>query len=189
MIKKRIKVLTAQERATLETKEPSGIYDRETRETLYWIIEKLRLGKKDRTWFESGLYKKFRNADFGLLIKENSESGGVISFQGTVRVEGKFKGDLKIGETLIVAHGGSVVGNIHGKTVVCMGKIKGVVCATQKVEVHAKGGIDGDVHAPSFQIDPGGRFEGRCHMARDAKNRKIEKPKIFSRPLWGRVNK
>ncbi|OGW21635.1 MAG: hypothetical protein A3K09_04915 [Nitrospinae bacterium RIFCSPLOWO2_12_FULL_47_7] len=185
MIKKRIKVLTAQESETLDTKEPFGIYDRETRETLYWIIEKLRLGKKDRTWFESGLYKKFYRADFGLLIKEDSVSEGVISFQGTVCIEGKFKGDLKIGEKLIVANSGNVVGNVYGKTVVCMGKIRGVVYATEKVEVHEKGSIEGDIHVPSFQIAPGGLFEGRCHMARDPKARKNKKSTVFPRSLWG----
>ena len=186
MIKKRIKALTAQECEIIETKDPVGIYDRETRETLYWIIEKLRLGKKDRTWYENGLYKKFIHADFGLLIKENSVSGGIISFQGTVRIEGKFKGDLKIGEKLIVAECGNVVGNVHGKTIVCMGKIKGVVYATQKVEVHAKGYIDGDINSPAFQIDPGGRFEGRCHMTPKSKTRKSEKQDVFS--TWGNIN-
>jgi cytoskeletal protein CcmA (bactofilin family) len=32
------------------------------------------------------------------------------------------------------------------------------------VEIQAKGVVTGEVHAPCMVIDPGGIFDGRCHM-------------------------
>lgn len=170
MLRRKLKAITDEECDLLESKEPFGIYDRDTREKLYGIIEKLKQGKKERTWFESGLYKKFRNADFGLLVRGDTE--GQISFQGTVRIEGKFKGNVKVGDKLLIAYYGNVIGDVHADTIVCKGKIRGAVHAGRKVEVHPDGVIEGNVHAPSFQIDPGGRFEGRCHMTAAPKTKK-----------------
>jgi hypothetical protein len=41
MVEKKLKNLTLSEYKFLEDKDPQGIYDRETREKLYWIIAKL----------------------------------------------------------------------------------------------------------------------------------------------------
>lgn len=183
MLRKKLKAITEEEFGLLESKEPRGIYDQATREKLYAIIEKLKQCKKERTWFESGLYKKFRNADFGLLVRGDTE--GELSFQGAVRIEGKIKGSVKVGNMLTIAYYGNVIGDIHAETVVCKGKIKGVVHAVKKVEIQPDGVIEGNVHAPSFQIDPGGRFEGRCHMTAAPKNSKSGRRQSIFRTPWG----
>ena len=51
----------------IATKDPSGSYDRKTRENLYWVIEKLRLNVARLSPLESRLYEKFREAEFGAL--------------------------------------------------------------------------------------------------------------------------
>lgn len=188
MIRKKLKVLTEQEYSVIGTKEPRGIYDRETREKLYWIIEKLRQSKKACSWFERGIYKKFCHADFGLLIREDVESGGVITFQGEVRVEGRFGGEIKAGGTLFIAQGGNIVGTIRARNVVCEGTIKGIVHATQKVVIHAKGSIEGNVDTPTFQIDPGGRLEGRCFMMSKASVREKGQTQALSSATLGIIN-
>ena len=183
MLRKKLKAITAEECALLESKDPSGIYDREMREELYAVIEKLKPGKRERTWFERGLYKKFRNANFGLLIR--GEVSEEISFQGVVRVEGKVKGDVKVGDLLIISYYGKIIGDVRADTVVCKGRVTGAVHAANKVEIQVDGIIEGNVHAPTFQIDPGGRFEGRCHMTSAPKKRKSGTKQSFFRPLWG----
>lgn len=175
MVRKKLKVLSAQEYGLIESKDPLGIYDHETREALYWVIEKLRQGKKESTWFEGRLYNKFRRANFGLLVNKDSESEGAINFQGTVRIEGRFEGQVKVDGTLVVTESGSVVGNIETETLICQGKIRGSVEASRKVEISCNASVEGDILTPSFQIDRGARFEGRCRMTphpekRDAKH-------------------
>ena len=43
-------------------------------------------------------------------------------------------------------------------------RIDGVIFARGRVEVQARGVVTGEVHSPCMVIDPGGIFDGRCHM-------------------------
>ncbi|MBI4389102.1 MAG: polymer-forming cytoskeletal protein [Nitrospinae bacterium] len=162
---KKLKVLTEEECARIEDKDPAGIYDSETREGLYWVIEKLRQGRKDCTWFERRLYARFRDASFGLLINRDSESDHSLDFQGNVRVEAHFKGRMKASGTVAVAGTGSVFGDIEAQAVLCKGKVRGAIVASQKVEITSGADVEGEIRTPSFHIDRGARFEGRCEMA------------------------
>jgi len=57
-----------------------------------------------------------------------------------------------------------VEGQIEGNRVVISGRFDGVIFAKGRVEIQAKGVVTGEVHAPCMVIDPGGIFDGRCHM-------------------------
>jgi len=48
--------------------------------------------------------------------------------------------------------------------VVISGRFDGVIFAKGRVEIEAKGVVTGEVHSPCMVIDPGGIFDGRCHM-------------------------
>ena len=48
--------------------------------------------------------------------------------------------------------------------VVIAGRFDGVIFAKGRVEIEPKGVVTGEVHAPCMVIDPGGIFDGRCHM-------------------------
>jgi cytoskeletal protein CcmA (bactofilin family) len=48
--------------------------------------------------------------------------------------------------------------------VVISGRFDGVIFAKGRVEIQAKGVVTGEVHSPCLVIDPGGIFDGRCHM-------------------------
>jgi len=43
-------------------------------------------------------------------------------------------------------------------------RIDGVIFAKGRVEIQPKGVVTGEVHSPCLVIDPGGIFDGRCHM-------------------------
>lgn len=59
--------LSVTEYNLIANKDPSGNYDRKTRENLYWIIEKLRANFRRLSPLEGRLFKKFRNAKFRAL--------------------------------------------------------------------------------------------------------------------------
>jgi cytoskeletal protein CcmA (bactofilin family) len=48
--------------------------------------------------------------------------------------------------------------------VVIAGKFDGVIFAKGRVEIQAKGVVTGEIHTPCLMIEPGGIFDGRCHM-------------------------
>jgi cytoskeletal protein CcmA (bactofilin family) len=83
---------------------------------------------------------------------------------GAVRLNAHFKGEI-VGEgTVFVAERGEVEAEIRAKTVVVVGKIKGSVHAAERLEIRERGVILGDIFTPVLLVEPGGYFDGQCHM-------------------------
>lgn len=170
-IMKKLNVLSQEEYQFLEDKDPDGIYDRESRETLFLILAKLTQFKKECTWVERRLLKKYGRANFGFLIGPDTRAKGKLSFNGPVRVEGFLEGELRIDDALVVGEGGEVRGKIIAQSVVCQGRIVGNVYAAKKVEIQEGGRILGDVRTPAMEIAVGGSLEGNCLMTPEPKNK------------------
>jgi cytoskeletal protein CcmA (bactofilin family) len=89
---------------------------------------------------------------------------GTLQVTGTFRVDGNVKGNIISEQTVILGDGAKVEGQIEGNRVVISGRFDGVIFAKGRVEIQAKGVVTGEVHSPCMVIDPGGIFDGRCHM-------------------------
>ncbi len=89
---------------------------------------------------------------------------GTLEVSGTFRIAGNVKGNVSASQTLIVADGGQVEGQIEGNQVVIGGRFDGVILAKGRVRIEAKGVVTGEIHTPCLEIEPGGIFDGRCHM-------------------------
>lgn len=89
---------------------------------------------------------------------------GTLQVTGTFRVDGTIKGNIISEQTLILGERAKVEGQIEGNRVVIAGRYDGVIFAKGRVEIQAKGVVTGEVHSPCLVIDPGGIFDGRCHM-------------------------
>ena len=89
---------------------------------------------------------------------------GTLTVKGTFRVNGNVKGNIISEQTVILGEGAKVEGQIEGNRVVISGRFDGVIFAKGRVEIEAKGVVTGEVHSPCMVIDPGGIFDGRCHM-------------------------
>jgi cytoskeletal protein CcmA (bactofilin family) len=80
------------------------------------------------------------------------------------------KGNIISEQTLILGENARVEGQIEGNRVVIAGRYDGVIFAKGRVEIQAKGVVTGEVHSPCLVIDPGGIFDGRCHMLASSDN-------------------
>ena len=89
---------------------------------------------------------------------------GTLQVKGTFRVDGNVKGNIISEQTLVLGENAKVEGQIEGNRVVIAGRYDGVIFAKGRVEIQAKGVVTGEVHSPCLVIDPGGIFDGRCHM-------------------------
>jgi cytoskeletal protein CcmA (bactofilin family) len=90
---------------------------------------------------------------------------GSLSFEGTVRIDGKFEGQVTTDDTLVVGESGQILADITAGTVVCKGRIEGTVVATQKVEVHTNAQIVGTVRSPALSVELGAVLDGNCDMS------------------------
>ena len=89
---------------------------------------------------------------------------GTLEVSGTFRVDGQVKGNILSERTLVLGEGARVEGQIEGNHVVISGRFDGVIFAKGRVEIQAKGVVSGEIHAPCLVVEPGGIFDGRCHM-------------------------
>ncbi len=103
--------------------------------------------------------------DTGSLLGNRSEFKGKLTFFGTVRIEGRFDGEILSDDTLVVASGGEVRGKIDvGNLIITGGLVEAEVNATHSVELHPPGRLNGEVTTPTFQIEKGAIFHGRSVM-------------------------
>jgi cytoskeletal protein CcmA (bactofilin family) len=90
---------------------------------------------------------------------------GTLEFSGTLRLEAQIKGNILSSQTLVLGEAAKVEGQIEGNQVIVAGRFDGVIFAKGRVEIQAKGVVTGEIHTPCLVIDPGGIFDGRCHMS------------------------
>jgi cytoskeletal protein CcmA (bactofilin family) len=79
-------------------------------------------------------------------------------------VEGDIKGLLISTHTLILGEEARVEGQIEGNDVVILGRFNGAIFAKGKVEIHNNGIATGEIHSHCLVIEPGGIFDGECHV-------------------------
>jgi cytoskeletal protein CcmA (bactofilin family) len=102
------------------------------------------------------------------FLGEGTDFKGILTFEGTVRVDGKLEGEVYTKDTLIVGESAVVAAEINVHTIVISGVVRGNINATGKIEVHRPGKLFGNVKTPSLYIEEGVIFEGNCAMAYDA---------------------
>jgi cytoskeletal protein CcmA (bactofilin family) len=99
------------------------------------------------------------------VIDRGCEFEGKLSFQGTVRISGTFRGEIYTPDTLIVGEGARIQGKIDAGSVVISGEVNGSVRAKHRVEIHHPAIFRGDILTPSLSVDEGVIFEGQSKMA------------------------
>jgi len=90
---------------------------------------------------------------------------GELIFKGTLCIDGKFEGQIKTGDMLIVSETGDIKADIEAGIVVCKGRVKGNILASQKVEMYPKSIVTGDVKTPALNIEIGAVLDGKCDMS------------------------
>ena len=166
---RKLRVLTQGEFDTLENKDPDGVYDRDTRENLYWTLEKLGENFRKCSKDEKELYKRFKNAYFGIRIPEETVWKGNIDHPGSIIILGRFEGNIHSGKTVTVIRSGSVVGEVFADQVLSQGRIEGNVKANKRVWLGPRARVLGDIVTPSIKMEEGAHLEGQCVMIRAKK--------------------
>ncbi|NJL15916.1 MAG: polymer-forming cytoskeletal protein [Nitrospira sp.] len=89
---------------------------------------------------------------------------GIVSFDGTIRIDGRVEGEVHTTGTLIVGEQATVKGIISAGTLMTSGKINGTVTATAKIQIQKHGVLIGDIRTPGISIEDGAHFHGMCDM-------------------------
>ena len=115
-------------------------------------------------WKEKTDMKK-NDAEIKAYMGEDTIFNGLLNFTGTVRIDGKFEGQVITEDTLIIGETGHLTAEISAGTVICMGYVEGTVIASQKIEIHSTSKVVGSIKSPALHIELGGVFDGTCDMS------------------------
>jgi cytoskeletal protein CcmA (bactofilin family) len=162
----KLKILTEKDFLFLAKRKPESNYDRETVKNLDRIIKRLNRGKQFCTRDEKRLLKKYQNATFGILLPKNTNTKGKINHPGVVHVAGKFTGKLAA-QSIVIDKAATVLANIAAEEVLCKGKVRGDIRATNKLRITKEAEVRGDIHSPNLNIEKGAIFEGRCSIPKN----------------------
>ena len=94
------------------------------------------------------------------VIGEGSIFEGRFYIAGSLRIDGKFEGDIRTDEALLVGETGKVKTNISAKEVVLAGTLIGDIDAKEEVRLTETGRMVGDISAPFLNIARGVVLQG-----------------------------
>jgi len=106
------------------------------------------------------------------FLGEGTDFKGILTFEGTVRIDGQMEGEIYTKDTLIVGESAVVNAEINVNTIAISGVVRGNINAADKIEVHRPGKLFGNVKTPSLYIEEGVIFEGNCSMTYDTSEEK-----------------
>ena len=108
---------------------------------------------------------KKNDAEIKAYMGDDTVFNGLLNYSGTVRIDGKFEGQVITEDTLIIGETGHLTAEISAGTVICMGYVEGTVMASQKIEIHSTSKVVGNIKSPALHIELGGVFDGTCDMS------------------------
>lgn len=98
------------------------------------------------------------------LLGRGSEFEGKLTFEGTVRIDGKLSGEIFSEDVLVIGEGAQVHAEIDVGVIIVEGSVTGNIRAKRAVELHAPARVKGNIETPSLYIDKGVIFEGMSRM-------------------------
>ena len=105
-----------------------------------------------------------KQAQTHTILGPESVFEGKLTFQGAVRIDGKFKGSIFTEDTLVVGEKATVEAEIHAGTLILNGTVHGNIYAKKVLELQGPAKLYGDVETPSLIIQKGVIFQGSCRM-------------------------
>ena len=103
------------------------------------------------------------------LIDVESEFKGDLSFKGSFRIEGYFKGTINSESLLVIGERGKVEADVKVGQLVINGEIRGTLQAADRIEVHDKGRVFGTLLTPTLVVEEGAYLEATCQTKSAAK--------------------
>lgn len=119
----------------------------------------------------SGRQVSVDNNNIQTIIGRHAQFKGELSFEGAVRIDGNFEGNIKSsnGGTLIVSEVAVITGEVDVPNLVLHGSINGNVRASESLKVSATGKLRGDLEYKMLSLSEGASINGRCNRIEEKK--------------------
>ena len=115
------------------------------------------------------------------FLGDETEFKGLLTFDGTVRIDGKFEGEIITNDNLIVGEPAHIRAEISVGTAMVQGKVEGNIAASKKLHITSKGTVIGNVSSPTLHMEDGAVLEGAVTMIKTDESGKV-RPFIRKKP-------
>ena len=131
--------------------------------------EPARIGALSKPELAPSAAAPVTRADTGVPRKESLIAAditieGKIEGGGSVRVAGKFKGDVNVQGDLTIESGAKLTGSVRADKVTIAGELEGNVEQSSHVDVLQTGVVIGDLKAGSVTVATGARMRGQAEF-------------------------
>ena len=100
------------------------------------------------------------------FVGKGVEFKGIITYNGTVRIDGILDGEIHTDGTLLIGEEAVLTAKVSAGTIISKGKITGDISAKEKVRLLSPAILNGSVKAPTLSMEEGVLFNGTIEMAR-----------------------
>lgn len=105
------------------------------------------------------------------IIGKSTNIVGTIDIEGALRIDGTFEGDIRSRGTVVIAESSKVqCPSLVAVSVTVLGKLKGNIIASEKVELLAGSVFFGDIKCRYLSIEEGAIFRGSSEMFGEDEN-------------------
>src|SRR5881397_1039099 len=102
---------------------------------------------------------------------------GEVSGSESLYIEGRVEGSIKLsGNRVTVGRNGVVAANINAREIVVLGKVRGNLTASDRVDIRSDGSLTGDVIAARISIEDGAFFKGGIDIRKGGQPQTPQKP-------------
>lgn len=113
------------------------------------------------------------------IIGKDTVINGDFTAKGSVRLDGRIEGDVKVSGTLILGTFGKVNGFVEAAVAIIGGEVYGDIDATEKVEITSTAKVIGNLKTNIIVIDEKAIFQGQCNMNQEvAEGAKVKRRSV-----------
>ncbi len=91
----------------------------------------------------------------GMTMQGDSER------DGSLRIEGTIRGDVRAGKSVVIGKGGLLEGSLYTQHAVIAGTVLGAIYVESSLELEATSEISGEIHAPRMRVEDGSALQGQ----------------------------
>lgn len=96
------------------------------------------------------------------FFDKDTEIKGDLKFQGSFRIDGKFKGNIFSDSILIIGEQGIVEADVKVSHIIVNGEIRGTIHASDRAEINSRGRVIGTLVSPKLIVEEGAYLEASC---------------------------
>ncbi|HTS07996.1 MAG TPA: polymer-forming cytoskeletal protein [Candidatus Eisenbacteria bacterium] len=102
---------------------------------------------------------------------------GEVTGSESLYIDGRVEGSINLsGNRVTVGRNGVVSANINAREIVVLGKVRGNLTASDRVDIRSDGSLTGDVVAARISIEDGAFFKGGIDIRKGGQPQSQQKP-------------